>query len=85
MPVILREEPMARWLDPSPMAQPEFLNIGEAYPASEMREHEVSTFINSVRHEGPKCFGPPTPHPVETDLPPRAAKAADPNQLGLDL
>jgi putative SOS response-associated peptidase YedK len=85
MPVILREEHLARWLDPSPMEHPEFLKICEAYPASEMREHEVSTFINNVKHEGEECFGPPTPRPVNP-VPPKAGKKMDdPAQFGLGL
>lgn len=84
MPVILREEHMARWLDPAPMAEPEFLKICEAYPAADMREHEVSTYINNVKHEGEECFGPPTPRPVNP-VPVRPAKASDPGQLGLEF
>ena len=83
MPVILREEHMARWLDPAPLAEPEFLKISEAYPAAEMREHEVSTHINNVKSEGPDCFGPPTPRPVNPGPPKAVKKVADPNQLGL--
>jgi putative SOS response-associated peptidase YedK len=81
MPVILREEHLGRWLDPTPMDQPEFLKISEAYPASEMHEHEVSTHINNVKHEGPECFGPPTPRPVNP-VPVKPKKAPNPDQLG---
>lgn len=81
-PVILREENMARWLDPSPMGEPEFLKICEAIRAADMREREVSTFINNVKNEGPDCFGPPTPRPVNP-VAPKPSKAADPNQMGL--
>lgn len=84
MPVILREEHMARWLDPAPMEEPEFLNICEALPASEMTEREVSTHINNVRNEGEECFGPPTLRPINVDVP-KPAKKADPNQLGLGI
>ena len=63
MPVILREEHLARWLDPAPMAEPEFLAMAQPYPAAAMREHEISTFANNVKHEGPDCLGPPTPRP----------------------
>lgn len=84
MPVILRDDNMARWLDPAPMAEPEFLKICEPIPAAEMREHEVSTFINNVKNEGADCFGPPTPRPVNP-VAPKAGKAADPNQLGLGI
>jgi putative SOS response-associated peptidase YedK len=84
MPVILREEHVARWLDPAPMAKPEFLQICEAYPSDQMREHEVSTHINNVKHEGEECVGPPTPRPVNPVAPtPRAKQRDDPNQIGL--
>lgn len=84
MPVILREEHVARWLDPAPLAQAEFTKICEAYPASEMREHEVSTYINNVKHEGEECFGPSTPRPVNP-VPVRPSKTVDPDQLGLGI
>lgn len=56
MPVILRDDNMTRWLDPAPMAEPEFLKICEPIPAAEMREREVSTFINNVKNEGADCW-----------------------------
>ena len=52
------------------------------YPASEMREHEVSTYINNVKHEGQECFGAPTPRPVNPVVS-KPKKGADPDQLGL--
>jgi putative SOS response-associated peptidase YedK len=61
MPVILREEHLARWLDPAPMAEPEFLRLAEKLPAAAMAAREVDDFINSVKHEGPECLGPPKP------------------------
>jgi putative SOS response-associated peptidase YedK len=85
MPVILREEHLARWLDPAPMQKPEFLKICEAYPASEMRMHEVSTYVNNVRHEGEECAGPPTPRPVNPVAPKPKPGKVDPDQMGFDL
>jgi len=84
-PVILREENMARWLDPSPLAETELRKICEAIPAAEMREREVSTHINNVKHEGEECFGPPTARPIEMAPPPKVAKRVDPNQMGLEF
>lgn len=82
MPVMLREEHLARWLDPAPMAEPEFKQICEAYPADQMCEHEVSTMINNVRNESPECLGPPTPRPVASAA---ARRSDEDNQLGLGL
>lgn len=65
MPVILREEHLARWLDPAPMAEPEFLKIAESYPAEQMREREISDFVNNVKHEGEACLGPPKARPAQ--------------------
>lgn len=70
MPLILPENRLARWLDPAPMEQPEFIEIARSYPAAEMQQREISDFANNVRHEGPECLAPAKP---------RA------NQLGLDF
>ena len=80
MPVILREEHLARWIDPTPMEQPEFREITQPYPADLMRAHEVSTFVNNVKHEGEECLGPPTPR---SPMLSHRQKKADPGQLGL--
>jgi putative SOS response-associated peptidase YedK len=68
MPVILREEHVARWLDPAPMAEPEFLEIAKSFPAEAMREQEVSAYINNVKHEGPECLDPPKPRAAQLGL-----------------
>jgi putative SOS response-associated peptidase YedK len=68
MPVILPENHLARWLDPAPMAEPEFLEFTQSYPDAEMREREVSDFINNVRHEGPECLAPAKPRPSQLGL-----------------
>lgn len=52
------------------------------YPASDMREHEVSTHINNVRHEGEECLSPPTPRPVNPGVP-KPRKNDNPDQMGL--
>ncbi len=67
LPAILREEHLARWLDPSPMAEPEFLTIAQPYPSEEMRVREISTYANNVKHEGLECLGPPTPRKPLSD------------------
>ena len=68
MPVILREEHLARWLGPAPMAESEFLEIAKPYSAEAMREREVSDFANNVKHEGPDCLAPPKPRASQLGL-----------------
>lgn len=68
MPVILREQHLARWLDPAPMAEPEFLEITQPYPVADMREREVSDFANNVKHEGPGCLASPRPRASQGQL-----------------
>jgi len=68
MPVILPEDRLVRWLDPAPMAEPEFLEFAKSYPDAEMREREVSDFINNVKHEGPECLAPAKPRPSQLGL-----------------
>jgi putative SOS response-associated peptidase YedK len=68
MPVILRDEHLARWLDPAPMTEPEFLRIAERIPSSAMAAREVSDTINSSRNEGPDCIAPPAPRDTQMGL-----------------
>ena len=68
MPVIVREEHLARWLDPAPMAEPEFLEISKSFPAEAMREQEVSDYINNVKHEGPECLDSAKPRAAQLGL-----------------
>lgn len=82
MPVVLDENNLTRWLDPTPLSHEEFLSIARTYPADKMVEREISTFANNVKHEGEECLGPPTPRPVNP-VPAKTEKRADPNQMGL--
>ena len=68
MPVILPENRLARWLDPTPMAQPEFQDMAKSYPAELMRQREISDFANNVKHEGPECLAPAKPRPSQLGL-----------------
>ena len=68
MPVILPENRLARWLDPTPMAQPEFTDFAQSYPAAQMREREISDYANNVKHEGPECLAPAKPRPSQLGL-----------------
>ena len=68
MPVILQENRIARWLDPAPMAQPEFREFAASYPAEAMREREISDYANNARHEGPECLAPAPPRSSQLGL-----------------
>lgn len=68
MPLILPENRLARWLDPTPMEQPEFSDFARSYPAAEMREREISDYANNVKHEGPGCLAPAKPRPNQLGL-----------------
>jgi len=57
MPVILAVAARARWLDPSTAAD-ELLGLLTPLPAAEMEAYEVSTWVNSPRHDTPECVRP---------------------------
>lgn len=58
MPVILRPEGEEVWLDKS-IEEPELLhNFLEPYDADEMEAYEVSTIVNSPKHNDPQCIEP---------------------------
>lgn len=60
MPVILRREQFAAWLDPTTLAQnlPALL---QPYAADEMARYRVTPVVNSVKVDGPECFAPLNP------------------------
>lgn len=57
MPVVLPRAEWERWVDPA-VASEELTELLGAYPSREMEAHEVSTFVNDSRHEGPECVTP---------------------------
>ena len=58
MPVILRPEWEALWLDPE-ITDPRELEPALApYPAEAMQSYPVSTRVNSPRHDDPECIKP---------------------------
>jgi putative SOS response-associated peptidase YedK len=60
MPVILRPEVYALWLDPAE-ASPEKLNpLMNPYPAEEMEAYPVSRLVNSPQNDVPDCIVPVT-------------------------
>lgn len=56
MPVILRREDEAAWLDPEEGDPRTLSGLLAAYPAKTMEAYEVSTRVNSAAHEGPECI-----------------------------
>lgn len=58
MPVILRPEDEAVWVDPEAKDIPRLLALLAPYPAGEMKFYEVSPLVNSPRNDVPKCIEP---------------------------
>jgi len=65
MPILLRDEHVRRWLEPSPLPPEEFKAMTTPLPAEAMCSREVSDYVNHVRHEGPECHAPPKPRPQQ--------------------
>lgn len=59
MPVILRPEDYARWLDPSFHDAAGLRHVLAPFPAFLMQSVRVGTAVNSVAHDGPECLEPP--------------------------
>ena len=58
MPVILTEDAESLWLDPSNSDISELRELLVPYPANEMEAYEVSTLVNSPKHDVPECVAP---------------------------
>lgn len=59
MPVVVPSGDFAAWL--SPETSPEALERVWRAPPAPLRLDEVSTWVNSPRHDGPRCLLPPEP------------------------
>lgn len=57
MPVIIAESDRDRWLDIDVGAR-EVESMLRPYPSDEMLTREVSTYVNHVTHQGPRCVEP---------------------------
>jgi putative SOS response-associated peptidase YedK len=57
MPVALHKENFPAWLD---VNDGDVMSLLRPYPADEMTAVEVDTWVNDVRHEGPRCIEPAT-------------------------
>jgi putative SOS response-associated peptidase YedK len=58
MPVILRPNDYAQWLDSAPRTPESLLPFIKPYPAGEMTAYPVSTLVNSPQNERPECVAP---------------------------
>jgi putative SOS response-associated peptidase YedK len=58
MPVIIRPEHYAQWLDARRADRSALAPMLEQFPAEEMRAYPVSTRVNNVRNEGPELIAP---------------------------
>jgi putative SOS response-associated peptidase YedK len=61
MPVILRPEFYATWLNPEPEPAIGWPAVLQPHPAEAMTSMPVSVAVNSVSHQGPECLAPCTP------------------------
>jgi putative SOS response-associated peptidase YedK len=58
MPVIVRPEHYAAWLDPKLADARAIAAMLEQYPGEEMRAYPVSKRVNNARNEGPDLARP---------------------------
>ncbi|MHC4090959.1 MAG: SOS response-associated peptidase [Planctomycetota bacterium] len=59
MPVILRRDDFALWLDPEVKDPARIQPLLRPYEAAEMASHPVSMQVNNPRNEDPACIRPP--------------------------
>lgn len=58
MPVILRRDEEQEWLNPDRVEPEQVLPFLKAYPAEEMEDYTVSSFVNSVANDDPALIVP---------------------------
>ena len=68
MPVILKPEDYARWLDDTTPLE-SIRELLKPYPADVMESFTVSPYVNKPIHDGPECLQPvesirPVAHPT---------------------
>jgi putative SOS response-associated peptidase YedK len=59
MPVILPPDRWDQWLDPTNHDTEALEELLVSYPADEMKEKVVNTYVNNVKNKGPDCQEPP--------------------------
>jgi putative SOS response-associated peptidase YedK len=64
MPVVIRPEDWARWLDPRPADPGELRALLEPRDDVDLAAYAVPTLVNNVRHDGPELIQPLAP-PLE--------------------
>ena len=57
MPVILEESANDRWLDADEPVS-DLQALLKPYPTDEMAAYAISTYVNSLKNQGPKCIEP---------------------------
>jgi putative SOS response-associated peptidase YedK len=60
MPVILKPDDHAVWLDPEVRSSESLQSMLQPYPSDEMTGRPVSSRVNKADHEGPDCIEPVT-------------------------
>jgi putative SOS response-associated peptidase YedK len=58
MPVILRPEDEAQWLDTPRTSFAKAHSLLKPYPEELMDAHDVSPIVNSAKYDGPECVRP---------------------------
>lgn len=58
MPVILRPDAYAKWLDPTPLVPDRLHELLAPFPAEEMVAHPVSNLVNSPTNDQAECILP---------------------------
>ena len=64
MPVVLRREDEARWLDPKSDVS-DLVLLLKPYPADGLKAYEVSTALNDARNDSPDLIKPCASAPTE--------------------
>jgi putative SOS response-associated peptidase YedK len=60
LPVILSPNDYEAWLDPMMNDPAKLTYLYEPFPASDMTKTRVSSYVNSVKNQGPECIEPLT-------------------------
>jgi putative SOS response-associated peptidase YedK len=71
MPVILTAETSGAWLDPALTEPAQLAPLLGVPPDDTMTKFAVSTYVSSVRHEGPACLAPAAADPAPSDSGPQ--------------
>jgi putative SOS response-associated peptidase YedK len=56
MPVILKPDDYARWLDPEPQRTEALVRLLAPLPEDGLSAHRVGKLVNNPRNEDPRCI-----------------------------